>query len=217
MHMVWSRIMITVIHALILLWCVHQMRMLLRGIMITVIHALIFNFLYVRRINNNLLQPERFTHPANLPQRVSITTKKTHQIRHFVGRQQLLLDSSSLSYRSKASCWSRTKLFVMLGLFKTHNRCKTAILHLHLFKKQNIKKRRNKHRLKVLQLIVNDKSGRSLQKLICRRLHNTKLHNHNVWLTQFVSTRLACSDSHAHQCLLRPPTTPWLFFLANLL
>ena len=32
------------------------------------------------------------------------------------------------------------RLFVILGLFKVHNCWKTAILHLHLFKKQNIEK-----------------------------------------------------------------------------
>ena len=33
--------MLTIIHALILLWCVRQMRMIQRGMMITVIHELI--------------------------------------------------------------------------------------------------------------------------------------------------------------------------------
>ena len=41
MRMIQNGIMIAVIHELILLWCVHQMRMFQRGIMITVIHVLI--------------------------------------------------------------------------------------------------------------------------------------------------------------------------------
>ena len=117
-------------------------------------------------------------------------------------------------------CPSLASEISVFGIFALQTKWFTSRLwhrQAHLFKKQNIEKRRKKHWLKVLQLIANDKSGRSLQKSICRRPHNTKLHNHNVWLTQFVSTRLGCNNSHADQCLLRPHTTPWLFFLAKLL
>ena len=112
MRMFQRGIMITVIHALILLRSARQMLMVNSHscIEITVVctsnayahlspkcdlnvkscRLLIYdNFLYGRRINNNLLQPERFTQSPNLPQRGSVTTKNTHQIRHFVGRQQM--------------------------------------------------------------------------------------------------------------------------------
>ena len=129
--------MIAVIHALILLWCVHQMRMLHHTVVYTsnaytsrwnhdsghscidktvvwssyvkilrmIITLCLRQFLYVRRIHNNLLQPERFTHPPNLPQRGSITTKKNAPNPSLRWPPTaILLDSSSLRYRSKASC-----------------------------------------------------------------------------------------------------------------
>ena len=58
MRMVQSTIMITVIHALMLPWCVRQMRMVESITMITVIHALMLpSNAYGSKYNNDNGQP----------------------------------------------------------------------------------------------------------------------------------------------------------------
>ena len=65
MRMVQSGIMITVIDALILLWCVRQVRMVQSGIMITVIDALILpRFTHLIRLNDAWRQRKHTTYPS---------------------------------------------------------------------------------------------------------------------------------------------------------
>ena len=83
-------------------------------------------------------------HPIYLNEAPS-QRKKTHQIRHFVGRQQLyFLILLRCVIVQKQAVEVDQRLFVMLGLFKARNCWKTAILHLHLFKNQNIKQKTQK-------------------------------------------------------------------------
>ena len=100
------------------------------------------NFLYGRRINNNLLQPERFTQPPNLPQRGSVTTKKSTKSVTSLAASSYFLILLPCVIVQKQAVEVEQRLFVILDLFKAHNCWKTAILHLHLFKTQNIEKRR---------------------------------------------------------------------------
>ena len=92
-----------------------------------------------------LNQNVSLNHPIYLNEAPSQRKKHTRSVTSLAANSYFLILLRCVIVQKQAVEVAQ-RLFMILGLFKAHNCWKTVILlHLHLFKKQNIENRRKKH------------------------------------------------------------------------